>query len=149
MATHLNKEGYNTLVYDADTNYNEGLMTYNNKNRAETQNEYAKNVDDDSYYVWHEIRDVIRDLNPRYIGITLMTPTIHSSLKIAKIAKELGKIVLAGGPHVNIIQEKALELKNVDYVFFGEGEKTVLKYLKSYPDSKKLKKIKLFKFLIT
>ena len=142
LATYLNKEGYNTLVYDADTNYNEGLMTYNNKNRAETQNEYAKNVDDDSYYVWHEIRDVISDLDPRYIGITLKTPTIHSSLKIAKIAKELGKIVLAGGPHVNIIQEKALELENVDYVFFGEGEKSVLKYLKSYPDSEKLKKIR-------
>jgi hypothetical protein len=52
LSTFLNKNGFNALVYDADTNAEEGILAYNNKNRTESQNEYAKNVDDEYHPVW-------------------------------------------------------------------------------------------------
>ena len=142
LATFLNKKGFNSLVYDADTNAEEGLLAYNNKNRAESQNEYAKNIDDKNHPVWAEIKETIERLDPHFVGITLMTPTLHSGLMIARIAKKLKKIVLVGGPHINIINEKALEIDCVDFAFFGEAEYSVTEFLNSYPDNNKLRDLK-------
>jgi len=142
LATFINKKGLNSLVYDADTNADEGLLAYNNKNRAESQKEYAKNLDDENHPVWAEIKETIERLDPHFVGITLMTPTLHSGLMIARIAKKLKKIVLVGGPHINIINEKALEIDCVDFAFFGEAEYSVTEFLNSYPDNNKLRDLK-------
>ncbi len=141
LATYINQCGFKALVYDVDTN-NDGTISYDNKGRAESQNEYAKKIDDDSFYVWKEIRETIQSLDPTFVGISLKTPTLHSGLKIAKIAKEIGKTVLIGGPHVSIVGEKILELDLIDFAFFGEGEFAVVDFLKFYPDLDKLSGIK-------
>jgi radical SAM superfamily enzyme YgiQ (UPF0313 family) len=142
LATCINQYEFSALVYDADTNYNEGTVSYNNKNRAERQNEYAKRLEDENFHVWREIRDTLEELDPVFVGISLMTPTIHAGLKIARIAKELGKIVLVGGPHVNIVKKEVLNRKEVDFAFFGESERSLLEFLRSYPDMEKLRHIK-------
>jgi anaerobic magnesium-protoporphyrin IX monomethyl ester cyclase len=141
LATYINQCGFKAMVYDVDTNL-DGSVSYDNKGRVEGQDEYAKKIDDDSFYVWKEIRDTIQSLDPAFVGISLKTPTLHSGLKIAKIAKEIGKPVLIGGPHVSIVGEKILELDLIDFVFFGEGEVSVVEFLKSYPDIDKLGNIK-------
>ncbi len=143
LATHISKSGYHAVVYDADTNTEDGLLTYNNKNRAESQGQYAKRIDDDTFYVWREISETISRLNPRFVGVSLMTPTLHSGLKIASIAKSLDKTVLIGGPHVNIVGEKIIGLyRDVDFIFFGESEYTIMYFLKAFPHYEKLKTIK-------
>ena len=125
-----------------DTNIDDGHLTYTNINRAESQTEYAKNIDDDTFYVWNEIRETIKRSDPAFVGISLMTPTLHSGLKVAKIAKELGKTVLVGGPHVSIVREKILEIDFIDFAFFGEGEYAIADFLKFYPDIDNLCNIK-------
>ena len=141
LATYINQCGFKALVYDVDTNV-DGNVSYDNKGRAESQNEYAKKIDDDSFYVWKEIRETIQSLDPTFVGISLKTPTLHSGLKIAKIAKEIGKTVLIGGSHVTIAGEKILELDLIDFAFYGEGEFAVVDFLKFYPDLDKLSSIK-------
>ena len=142
LATHLREQGFKSAVYDVDTNYNEGVLDYNNENRASSQNNYAAAVDNDELYVWEEIRATIRNLNPQFVGITLMTPTLHSGLKVAAIAKEFNKTVLVGGPHSNIVKDEVLDYDLVDFAFFGEAEYSLLEFLKSYPDMEKVREIK-------
>ena len=142
LATHLREQGYKSAVYDVDTSYDEGVLVYNNENRASSQGNYAAALDDDDFYVWQEVRKTIQELNPRFVGITLMTPTLHSGLKVAAIAKELGKTVLVGGPHVNIVKDKVIDYDLVDYAFFGEGEHSLLNFLNAFPDVEKISEIK-------
>lgn len=141
LGTYLNSLGHKAAVWDADTSYDEGVLTYDNENRASAQNNYAASLENDSLYVWQEIRETIERLNPRFVGITLMTPTLHSGLKIAQIAKDLGKVVLVGGPHVNIVQAKVLKYDLIDFAFFGEGENSLPKFMDAYPNLDEIKKI--------
>jgi radical SAM superfamily enzyme YgiQ (UPF0313 family) len=141
LATYIKDQGYKTAVYDVDTSYDEGVLMYNNENRANSQNNYIAALENDEFYVWEEVRRTIQELNPQFVGITLMTPTLHSGLKIAAIAKELSKTVLVGGPHVNIVHDAILENDLVDFVFFGEGEYSLLDFLNFYPDIEKIGKI--------
>jgi anaerobic magnesium-protoporphyrin IX monomethyl ester cyclase len=141
LGTYLNSLGYKAAVWDADTSYDEGVLTYDNENRASAQNNYAASLENDSLYVWQEIRETIERFNPKFVGITLMTPTLHSGLKIAQIAKDLGKTVLVGGPHVNIVQAKVLRYDVIDFAFFGEGENSLPKFMAAYPDLEEIKKI--------
>jgi anaerobic magnesium-protoporphyrin IX monomethyl ester cyclase len=142
LATYLEELGYKAAVWDADTNYDEGVLVYNNDNRANSQNNYAAALDNDDLYIWQEVRETIKNLNPDFVGITLMTPTLHSGLKVARIAKELGKTVIVGGPHVNIVQHAVLDYEEIDFAFFGEGEHSLPEFLKAYPDYDQLKDIK-------
>jgi anaerobic magnesium-protoporphyrin IX monomethyl ester cyclase len=56
------------------------------------------------------------------VGISCNTVQFNSGLKIAKLAKALGKTVLMGGPHPSCRPEEALLSGAVDYVIRGEGE---------------------------
>jgi len=142
LGTYINQYGFKAFVYDADTNCNEGYLSYSNENRAKSQNDYANRLEDNDFHVWKEVRETIKRLAPRFVGISLMTPTLHSGLTIARIAKELGKVVLVGGAHVNIVKDKILDLYEVDFAFFGEAEVSLIDFLKSYHDMDKLSCIK-------
>jgi len=66
-------------------------------------------------YSGREIRDeeIKRDIEKAgafVIGIRVLTgPPIPRALKISKIAKELGKIVVWGGPHPTVLPEQTLK----------------------------------------
>jgi radical SAM superfamily enzyme YgiQ (UPF0313 family) len=147
MATYLSSQGYKTRVYDSDTSYDEGVLVYNNENRANSQNNYIDAIENDDHYVWAEIRKTIAEFNPKFVGMTLMTPTLHSGIKVAEIAKEMGITVIIGGPHANIAREKLVEHEKFDYVFFGEAEYSVSEFLDVYPDVDKLRSIQGIGFM--
>jgi len=130
------------MVYDADSNNDKmPVIDYSETNRATTQNAYAKAIDNDDHFVWKEIRETIQQTAPRFVGVSIMTPTLHSGVKIIKIAKELGKVVIVGGAHVNIVKEKIFKLNDIDYAVFGEGEIPLEEFLTVYPNEKKLNSI--------
>jgi len=73
------------------------------------------------------------------VGVRVLTgPPIPRAIKISRIAKELGKIVVWGGPHPTILPEQTLRNKYIDAVVIGEGEHAFQKLLKFY-DGKKEK----------
>jgi len=91
-----------------------------------------------------KLQKEIQKFSPDVIGITAMTFTLIDVLKTVEVAKRVcpkTKIVI-GGPHVQIYPEETANLKNVDYVVLGEGEKIFLELIKNINNPEKLKLIK-------
>jgi anaerobic magnesium-protoporphyrin IX monomethyl ester cyclase len=63
------------------------------------------------------------------VGISCNTVQFVPGLKVAKLAKELGKIVIMGGPHPTSSPDEALKSGYVDYVVRAEGEVTSVELL--------------------
>lgn len=60
------------------------------------------------------------------VGISCNTVQYLSGLRIAKLAREAGKPVVMGGPHLSSSAHDVLATGHVDYVVRGEGEVTVV-----------------------
>jgi anaerobic magnesium-protoporphyrin IX monomethyl ester cyclase len=60
------------------------------------------------------------------VGISVDTSRYLVALKIAKLAKKSGAVVVMGGPHVSFLDGDALESGVVDYVVRNEGERSFL-----------------------
>ena len=93
---------------------------------------------------YHQLEEEIQKFNPNIVGITAMTFTLLDVLKSAEIAKKCypkSKIVI-GGPHVQIYPEETINLKNIDYIVLGEGEKIFLELIENINNPEKLKSIK-------
>jgi anaerobic magnesium-protoporphyrin IX monomethyl ester cyclase len=56
------------------------------------------------------------------VGISVDTARYPVALKIARVAKDQGAVVVMGGPHVSFLDKNALESGVVDYVVRNEGE---------------------------
>ena len=68
-------------------------------------------------------RDILR-INPDLVGVRVLTgPPIPRAILVSKVAKELGKIVVWGGPHPTILPEQTLNENYIDAVVIGEGER--------------------------
>lgn len=111
IAAYLEKNGYPVRIVDAET----GLLD---------------NAD---------LLNIIRRVNPQYLGITSTTPEFPSVKKLFEIAKEAspGIVTIAGGPHITALADAANgEYGAIDYLVSGDGEKAVLKILRERPDRK-------------
>ncbi len=81
-------------------------------------------------------KEIIRE-NPDFVGIRVLTgPFIPRALKISRIAKQLGKKVIWGGPHPTILPEQTLKHPFIDAVVIGEGEYALLDLLRYYQNNK-------------
>ncbi|MCW3996822.1 MAG: B12-binding domain-containing radical SAM protein [Candidatus Bathyarchaeota archaeon] len=78
---------------------------------------------------YSQIKQVIGRFLPDMVGITSVTATFNSALKVAQIAKQAhpNAFVVLGGPHVTIADDSFILLHpEVDVVVKGEGEQTIL-----------------------
>jgi anaerobic magnesium-protoporphyrin IX monomethyl ester cyclase len=75
------------------------------------------------------IRDAV-DLKPDIIGITLLTPAVRETYKLAAALKDRGFKLIAGGPHATLVPEEVLA-HNFDAVVLGEGEPVIEQALKA------------------
>jgi len=69
----------------------------------------------------------IQQEKPDIVGITAMTPTINSALRVAKNVKEVDKeiIVILGGAHATLLPGETLhDSPDIDLIVCGEGEQT-------------------------
>jgi radical SAM superfamily enzyme YgiQ (UPF0313 family) len=84
-------------------------------------------------YVFQRIVNFPTDI----VGIFIDTIMYNDAIKIAKMAKSLGKYVIAGGPHTTILPETVIPY--VDALVIGEGERASLEIIKNLPDLKPVK----------
>jgi anaerobic magnesium-protoporphyrin IX monomethyl ester cyclase len=63
-------------------------------------------------------------LKPDVIGMTLLTPAVRESYKLAAALKSRGFRLLAGGPHATLMAKEVLE-HGFDAVVLGEGEPVI------------------------
>ena len=81
------------------------------------------------HMAYHHIKQEIASFKPDIVGITSVTPTFTSALKVAHISKEAYSqtLVVLGGPHVTIADDQfILQNHDVDVIVKGEGEQTMV-----------------------
>ncbi len=68
----------------------------------------------------------VRDLRPDLVAMSLMTFNLLDALRAAQVLKHEhpGVKICLGGPHVNLYPRETLNQPNIDFVVYGEGEKT-------------------------
>lgn len=76
------------------------------------------------------------------VGITSLTSTYSSALKLASRAKASGKPVVLGGYHASFMDEEALSTGLVDYVVRGEGEYVMLELVKALERGEDVRDVK-------
>jgi anaerobic magnesium-protoporphyrin IX monomethyl ester cyclase len=96
-------------------------------------------------YKWKDIEQRIRKFNPRILGITATTENRFDSFKLAALAKKVNPeiVTVMGGPHVSMAREDTLEqIKDVDIVVIGEGERTVIELAEAVESGRDLSRVK-------
>lgn len=87
-----------------------------------------------------QLKKMILDENPEFVGISVTTPQVNESLGICRFVKEnlpQTKTIL-GGPHPSALPEETVSTPVVDMVVFGEGEYTLQEILEG-KDPKEIK----------
>lgn len=79
------------------------------------------------------LTDEIKKFGPDMVGITATTPVFPSMLKIAFQVKNINKriLVVAGGVHVSINPDDALNSENIDIVAVGESDFFIKNFIES------------------
>ncbi|NSW75408.1 MAG: cobalamin B12-binding domain-containing protein [Candidatus Atribacteria bacterium] len=85
--------------------------------------------------------------NYEVVGISALTNTIHSALRIARMAKAKKRLVIMGGYHPTFQDEEVLRSGFVDIVIRGEGEETFLELLEHLESGKSLTHVSGISFL--
>jgi len=86
---------------------------------------YLRGLEDTTHYIWKEIESVLHSFKPDIVGISTMTSSYPSALRIAEmVKKQTPATVVMGGVHPTILYEEVASSPFVDYVSRGEGEIT-------------------------
>lgn len=78
---------------------------------------------------WNTLTQELRRLRPDYVGIGEEAVSCAEGLRIAKLAKEIGARVVAGGCFFGNVAPEALSTGLIDVVVHGEGEQTIVELM--------------------
>lgn len=91
---------------------------------------------------------VPNDLKPYdLVGITADTTRYQEALKVATLAKTVGKPVAMGGYHVSFLDKEALDTGLIDFVIRGEGEEIFSNLLSQLENGGSLSEIRGISYL--
>jgi anaerobic magnesium-protoporphyrin IX monomethyl ester cyclase len=96
------------------------------------------------HMTYDQLKVEIGRFKPDIVGITSVTPTFSSALKVAQTTKEVypKSLVVLGGPHVTIADDQfILQHPEVDVVVKGEGEQTIVDLAHYVLGEKNLEKV--------
>src|SRR5258708_27738050 len=71
------------------------------------------------------------------VGISSPTPLIYEAWEYARVSKEQGAITILGGPHLTLLPDESMQKAQVDFVVRGEGEATLVEFLRALERQKK------------
>lgn len=126
LTAYLNAQGVSAKAYNADCSLIEPECVMNYTDRFLSAKNYISNLNSDNE-IWHEMREVLQQVRPKIIGISVLTEALGSVKKMIELARELLRdvVIVAGGPHAEIDPEFLLQELHVDYVIKGDGEKSL------------------------
>lgn len=78
------------------------------------------------------ITSMIRQFEPDVVGIYVDTLMYHGAISVARIARQLGKFVITGGPHATVMPESLIA--DSDIVITGEGEIAIVEIIERFAD---------------
>lgn len=133
LAACLKKDGISVYIYNAENpSRTEELHRTSNLNMLKQYDNYLYSINDDNHIIWQEIKQVVEDISPDIIGLSVSTAKIASALKISLLCKEVKRdsSVVWGGPHPTIQPDEVLHNQAVDFVIRGEGENTFVELIR-------------------
>ena len=76
----------------------------------------------------------IESFQPHLVGLSVLTCEADLMHEIAKRIKKISPntLILVGGPHASLAKQYLLQDKNIDYGITGEGETTIIEFLKAW-----------------
>lgn len=100
---------------------------------AEKQGHEVKVLDSEAErFTFDDINRIVSKFKPDLIGIQTYLTTLNKAYKVAEnIKKILDVKILLGGPQATLEPEKAASNENIDFVIYGEGEKTLVDLMNS------------------
>jgi radical SAM superfamily enzyme YgiQ (UPF0313 family) len=132
LATVLQGQGHEVLIYDADRNVNPSKMNFTFL--EESYPSYLKALADSNHPAWQEMRETLRSFRPEAVGIAIWTTFVASAFVTAQLCKEYdgGIPVIAGGPHCTIRADEVMRVcADIDFLVRGEGEETLSELIES------------------
>jgi radical SAM superfamily enzyme YgiQ (UPF0313 family) len=105
---------------------------------VEKQGHEVKVIDSEAEnYSYEDITKIALKFNPDLVGIQTYLTTLNKANKVAENLKKIldTKIVL-GGPQATLEPKKAISNENIDFVIYGEGEKTLTDLMSSLKNKK-------------
>lgn len=85
---------------------------------------------------WKTLTATMRSLSPQYVAIGEEAVSCVEGFRLARLAKELGARVIAGGCFFSHVAAEVLATGLVDVVVRGEGELTIVELMRALPDGK-------------
>lgn len=127
LAAVVEARGHEALIYDAD--YNPQGISYNPMEMLDRYDGYIEGLNQLDSPIWTEVRKVIHEYKPDFLGITVLTPTVDSFKNIVKIGKEVFRNiqVIAGGAHATLSPHDLVGY--ADYVVQYEGESEIVEIM--------------------
>lgn len=135
LATYLNNGGFQAEVYNADHVF-ESRPLLSNSDYISRHEDYLLKQNDLESTCWRDIRQTIASYDPDVVGVSVMSATLDSSLKIAAISKDVnsGCVTVFGGVHPSLVPLTAMNWPNVEFVVRGDGEDPLLRLCRALQD---------------
>ncbi len=91
---------------------------------AAGQRHYLEVIEDDNHPIWRKILADVAKANTKLVGISFLTPTIHSVEKVIRIIKQADPSIqiVVGGHHPSLLPDEVMRNPNIDFIIRGEGE---------------------------
>ncbi|MFH1093346.1 MAG: radical SAM protein [Candidatus Omnitrophota bacterium] len=126
LAAVLEKNGIQSRVYNADLQ--RGAYPVDAFSTTKNYAKYLETVSSIDAPIWKEAEAVIREYNPKIVGITVLTPKYQASLTLGKLVKRINPEikVVVGGLHPTLLPEETINNDCFDFLVFGEGEYSFL-----------------------
>lgn len=118
--------------------YLAAYLRQNSGHKVEVLDAQLENIE------YERLPDIVREKSPDIVGITAMTFTLPDVLETARAVKSVSgdiKVVL-GGPHASIYPAQTANLREVDFVVSGEGEKLFLELVNNIHNRNHLNSLK-------
>lgn len=132
LASYLNSYSISTKVYNADAELfkNEKIISYKEK-FYKSKGMFSKK-NENKKIIFDELEKVIKTLQPKIIGITVLTENIPIINDIISLIHKISPnvIIVIGGPHTIASKNVINEIHNWDYIIVGEAEESFLKLAK-------------------
>ncbi|MBZ5683450.1 MAG: B12-binding domain-containing radical SAM protein [Acidobacteriia bacterium] len=98
---------------------------------------------------WNSLAQQLRQMQPDYVAIGEEAVSCVEGLRIAKLAKQLGARVIAGGCFFSHVASQVLATGLIDVVVHGEGERTIVELARALQsrDAKALRNVRGISFL--
>ncbi|MDP2946949.1 MAG: radical SAM protein [Nanoarchaeota archaeon] len=150
LASILDKAGNDVKIYNGEVPRDKQEYEINKYKGGDfshimsTHQNYLRNLKDEEFFVWQQFKKSLEEFEPDLVGVSVRTPMLDSALEINHLVKKWNKncLVIWGGSHPTILPEESIILPGVDFLVYGEGERTMLELVEAIEKKNEFSKIK-------